>query len=96
MKKLAICVLFILWQHVILADSVIVNDITQLTPIGVAKIAQPTSTAEVVKLVKNHHGAISIAGGKYSMGGQTATEQALQIDINHLNHIIAFDRSVFV
>ncbi|UYZ83875.1 FAD-dependent oxidoreductase [Entomomonas sp. E2T0] len=91
MKKLAIYVLFILWHHVVLADSVIVNDITQLTPISVAKIAQPTSTTEVVELIKNHHGPIAIAGGKYSMGGQTATEQALQIDINHLNHIIAFD-----
>lgn len=91
MKKLFIYLVFIIWQPVILAKDIIVNDITHLNPIKVTQIVQPTSTTEIMELVKNHQGSISIAGGKYSMGGQTATEHALQIDITHLNHIIAFD-----
>lgn len=82
-----ICVFFI--QAAIAEE--IVNDITGLSPIKVAEIATPKTTDDVIQLVKAHQGPIAIAGGKYSMGGQTAIEDALQIDMTKLNHIIAFD-----
>ncbi|WP_228411791.1 FAD-binding oxidoreductase [Entomomonas moraniae] len=92
MKKKWLFFLLLLLKHTIpLAQPIISNDITQLNPIPISDIAQPTSTADVVELIKNHTGPISIAGGKYSMGGQTATDNALQIDIKKLNHILAFD-----
>ena len=68
----------------------IVNDVTQLNPIAVAKIIAPTTTEEIVAAVKSHKGPISIGGGRYSMGGQTATEQALQIDMRQFNKVVAF------
>ena len=67
-----------------------VNDVTGMTPIQVAAVVQPESTQQVVDIVKKATGPISIAGGKYSMGGQTAIQGAVQIDTRKLNHVIDF------
>jgi FAD/FMN-containing dehydrogenase len=69
----------------------IVNDVTRLNPIQVADVITPVSVDEIVDAVKTHSGPISIGGGRYSMGGQTATEGALQIDMRRLNRVLAFD-----
>lgn len=90
-KKWLFFLLLFVKNPIPFAQPLISNDITQLNPIPISDIAHPSSTADVVELVKNHTGPISIAGGKYSMGGQTATDNALQIDIKKLNHILAFD-----
>ena len=71
----------------------VVNDVTQLNPVTVAKIITPTSTEEIVEAVKSHKGPVSIGGGRYSMGGQTATEQALQIDMRQFNKVLAFSKA---
>lgn len=70
--------------------STVVNDITQLNPVTVNAIISPTTTEEIINAVKTHSGPISIGGGRYSMGGQTATEQALQIDLRKFNAIKNF------
>ena len=70
----------------------VVNDITQLNPIKVQGIVSPVSTREFIDLVKRHQGAISIGGGRFSMGGQTATENAIQIDMRRFNHIVSFSK----
>jgi len=70
----------------------IVNDITQLNPIQVDSIITPTTTEEIVNAVKNFKGPISIGGGRYSMGGQTATEKALQIDMRNFNKILSLSK----
>ena len=70
----------------------IVNDVTRLNPIQVADVITPVSVDEIVDAVKTHSGPISIGGGRYSMGGQTATEGALQIDMRQLNRVLALDR----
>ena len=68
----------------------LVNDVTQLNPIVVGEITTPTTIEEVVAAVRSHTGPISIGGGRYSMGGQTATGGALQIDMRKMNRIVAF------
>jgi len=70
-----------------------VNDITQLNPIKVNAILTPITTAEIVAAVKNTAGPISIGGGRYSMGGQTATENSLQIDMRSFNKVLYFSKS---
>jgi hypothetical protein len=60
--------------------TVIVNDITQLNPIAVNKIVAPKSAYEVSQLITNHTGFICIGGGRYSQGGQIATENCLFLD----------------
>lgn len=68
----------------------IVNDVTQLNPIAVSRVITPTTTEEIVAAVREHPGPVAIGGGRYSMGGQTATEGALQIDMRSFNRILAF------
>ena len=69
----------------------IVNDITQLNSIAVDKVIIPTSVDEIRKIVANHKEPISIGGGRYSQGGQTATENALFLDMRSMNNIINLD-----
>ncbi|HEY9229888.1 MAG TPA: FAD-binding oxidoreductase [Gemmatimonadaceae bacterium] len=68
-----------------------INDITQLNPIAVADVITPTTIEEIAAAVRTHAGPISIGGGRYSMGGQTATPGALQIDMRTFNRVVAFD-----
>ncbi|MDF2433659.1 MAG: hypothetical protein JWP44_3290 [Mucilaginibacter sp.] len=87
----AVCLLaFVLVSYGLSAQdtSRIVNDITQLNPIKVNAILHLTTTAEIVTAVKKCTGPISIGGGRYSMGGQTATENALQIDMRTFNKVL--------
>lgn len=69
----------------------IVNDVTGLNPIRVHAIARPESIDEIRKMVATARGPISIGGGRYSMGGQTATDGAVQIDMRGLNRVLALD-----
>jgi FAD/FMN-containing dehydrogenase len=68
----------------------VVNDVTQLNPIVVSDIATPTTLEELVNLVAHRDGPISIGGGRFSMGGQTATENAVQIDMRQFDRVLAF------
>lgn len=65
-----------------------INDVTQLNPIVVDAVVVPHSLEEIVQAVKNAPGRISIGGGRFSMGGQTATEHATQIDMREYNRVI--------
>ncbi|MES2389552.1 MAG: FAD-binding oxidoreductase [Bacteroidota bacterium] len=71
---------------------VIVNDVSRLNPIEVSAVITPKTTAEIAEAVKSAKGSVSVGGGRYSMGGQTATENTLQIDMRDFNQIIAFNK----
>ena len=70
---------------------ILVNDVTGLNPIAVDRVLAPTTVEEIVRAVRSHPGPIAIGGGRYSMGGQTATEGALHLDMRRFNRILAFD-----
>ena len=67
-----------------------VNDVTGMNPIEVAQVLAPTELEQIVTAVSGHAGPIAIGGGRYSMGGQTATEQALQLDMRRFNQVLEF------
>ena len=69
----------------------VINDVTGLNPISVARVITPTTVEEIIQAVRRHPGPIAIGGGRYSMGGQTATPGALHIDMRGFNRIIAVD-----
>ena len=73
--------------------SEIVNDVTNINPIEVDKVISPTTSDEISKAVKEHQGPISIGGGRFSMGGQTATEKALQIDMRSFKKVLQFNEN---
>jgi FAD/FMN-containing dehydrogenase len=68
-------------------DPLIVNDITQLNPVRVSRIVEPRSIQDVARFVADNAGPISIGGGRFSQGGQTACDGALFIDMRPLNAI---------
>jgi len=68
-----------------------IYDVTQLNPVTVSEVLVPTTTREIVDVVGQHLGPISIGGSRHSMGGQTATPGGLQIDMRHFDRILSFD-----
>jgi FAD/FMN-containing dehydrogenase len=64
-----------------------VNDITQLNPVRVSRIVEPHSADELAALIADNRGPISIGGGRFSQGGQTACDGALFIDMRPLTQI---------
>ena len=74
------------------AENSVINDVTQLNPIHVAEIRTPHTTEEIMQWIKNHKGPISVGGGRFSMGGQTATDKALQLDMRQFNKVISFSK----
>ena len=68
-----------------------VNDVTQLNPINVFAIATPHSTLELQQALQNTRLPISIGGGHFSMGGQTASPGSLHLDLRQMNKVLAFD-----
>ncbi|HET7057334.1 MAG TPA: FAD-binding oxidoreductase [Nitrospiraceae bacterium] len=73
-----------------LGAETVVNDVTKLNPVVVERVVTPYTIDEVQDLVRAHHGPISIGGGHFSMGGQTASEQTLHLDMRKLDRIVAF------
>lgn len=68
----------------------IVDDVTQLNPILIAKVERPTTIEELQNIIKNTDKSISVGGGRFSMGGQTASSGSTHIDMRKLNKIIDF------
>ncbi|HEV2691979.1 MAG TPA: FAD-binding protein, partial [Verrucomicrobiae bacterium] len=70
----------------------IINDVTKLNPILVGKIARPQSIEEVQELVRNATGPVAAGGGRFSMGGQTASPDCLHLDLRGLNRVLEFSK----
>ena len=70
----------------------IVNDVTQLNPIDVSEVIEPDSIEALQSIIKNATKSVSIGGGRFSMGGQTASEESIHIDMRKLNKVIAFSK----
>lgn len=68
-----------------------VQDITELQNIPVERVVSPVSTQEVQDLVSTHRGAISVGGGRFSMGGQIGTDGALFIDMREMDDVLDLD-----
>src|SRR5690242_5796199 len=68
-----------------------VAEVTGLYPITMDRVATPRSVEEIAALVASSPGPISIGGGRYSMGGQTATPDGLQLDLREFKGVVQFD-----
>jgi len=68
----------------------IVNDVTQINPVLVARVENPKTVEELQSIIKMSDRSICIGGGRFSMGGQTASEGSIHIDMRHLNNVIEF------
>lgn len=70
------------------AEPNLINDVTGLNPIPVAAIVVPTSVAEVQEALRRFSGPVCVGGGRFSMGGQTASPGALHLDLRRLNKVL--------
>lgn len=73
-------------------DEHTVNDVTQINPITVDRVHRPETVEEIIALVKDQPGPISIGGARHSMGGQIGTEKALHLDMRAFDEIISFSK----
>ncbi|MFT3933207.1 MAG: FAD-binding protein [Chitinophagaceae bacterium] len=73
-------------------DARIVDDITQINPVLVASVEKPSTIEDLRTIIKNAEKPISIGGGRFSMGGQTASHESIHIDMRQFNKIIAFSK----
>ena len=70
----------------------IVDDVTKINPVIVSKVESPTTIEELQSIIKKANGAISIGGGRFSMGGQTASAGSIHIDMRKLNRVLSFSK----
>lgn len=68
----------------------IVNDVTGLNPVAVWAIATPRTEQDVVDAMCRTDGPVSVGGGRFSMGGQTASPGSLHLDMRQMNQVLAF------
>ena len=71
-------------------DERIVNEVTQLNPILVAKVEIPQTIEELQNIIKTADIPVCIGGGRFSMGGQTASPHCIHIDMRRLNKVLEF------
>ena len=65
---------------------IIINDVTRLNPVPVRAVVTPLSVEEVVDVVRKTSGPLSVGGGHFSMGGQTASPGSLHLDMRGMNN----------
>lgn len=68
----------------------VVNDVTRLNPVPVWAIVTPATIEEVQEAIRRTSVPISIGGGHFSMGGQTASPGSLHLDMRKFNKVLEF------
>lgn len=69
----------------------VITDVSNTSVIPVSAIKKPKSIEELKHIVMTANVPISVAGGRYSQGGQIAYRHGLVVDITELNAIKHFD-----
>jgi len=72
-------------------SSVRIDEVTRLHPVTMSRVVTPRTIQDIVNAVKATPGPISIGGGRYSMGGQTATPDGTQLDMRQFRGVVALD-----
>jgi len=72
-------------------SSVRIDEVTRLHPVTMARVLTPRTIQDIVNAVKATPGPVSIGGGRYSMGGQTATPDGIQLDMRQYRGVVALD-----
>lgn len=68
-----------------------ITDVSQTSVIPVRNVLKPTTIAQLQQIVALAQYPISIAGGRFSQGGQIAYPQGIVVDITDLNKIISLN-----
>lgn len=68
-----------------------VNDVTQLNAIDVLGVMVPKTIDELQTILKESTLPVCVGGGHFSMGGHTASNASIHIDMRYLNKVKSFD-----
>lgn len=69
----------------------IVNDVTCLNPVKVDCVVYPSSAQDISLIfhkARSDGASVSVAGGRFSMGGQTASPGSVNMDMAKMNRIL--------
>jgi len=69
-------------------DAALVENITRLYPVRVARVARPRSIDDVRRSLQEWPGRVSLGGARCSMGGQIALRDGLHLDMRGLNDLV--------
>lgn len=72
-------------------DPLTVCNVSELYSVRVAHVVPVKSSEDVRQALKAWSGPVSIGGGRYSMGGQTAVAGGWQLDMRSLNQLLQLD-----
>ena len=72
-------------------DPLAVCNVTHLVSIRMAQISKVSNTDDIQRALKAWKGQISVGGGRFSMGGQTAIRDGLQLDMRSMNRLVRID-----
>jgi FAD/FMN-containing dehydrogenase/ubiquinone/menaquinone biosynthesis C-methylase UbiE len=68
----------------------LINDVTGLNPVPVWAMSRPFNVENLIEAIRRADGPVSIGGGHFSMGGQTASANSLHLDMRSLNQVVSF------
>jgi FAD/FMN-containing dehydrogenase len=77
-------------------SSVQINEVTRLFPVTMERVVTPHTVEDIANAVRSSAGPVSIGGGRYSMGGQTAVPDGVQIDMRSYHGVISLDTAARV
>jgi FAD/FMN-containing dehydrogenase/ribosomal protein S18 acetylase RimI-like enzyme len=69
----------------------VIKEVTGLYPVQVDEVYVPGTVDQLQNILRSNDKPISIGGGRYSMGGQTASPDTLHIDMRGLNRVLKLD-----
>jgi len=72
-------------------SATVISDLSRLNHIQVDEVYVPGSVDQLQAIIRMSDKPISIGGGRYSMGGQTAQPGTLHIDMRGMNRILELD-----
>jgi FAD/FMN-containing dehydrogenase/SAM-dependent methyltransferase len=71
-------------------SDIVVDDVTGLNPIPVWGVSKPASVSDVQAALAQTSLPVSVGGGHFSMGGQTASPGSLHLDMRSMNRVLHF------
>jgi len=72
-------------------DPLAICNITHLNTVRVAQIRQVQDAQDVRAALRRWPGHLCVGGGRYSMGGQTAVDGGLQLDMRSMKQLVSLD-----
>ena len=72
-------------------STAVISEVSRLYPVKVDEVYAPGSVEQLQHMLRSSGKPVSIGGGRFSMGGQTAYPESLHIDLRALDKILEFD-----